>query len=210
MIVYVTCLSKLNGTKITVICALLTKLHWVLFMLCLCSKSGQPDTHGVFEVAWFALCPTSFFSSISMASYRWIREQVNQFGFSWVLFTLIYSPACWPLQEKNMARLTSPSCCCVGLKRGWDVKYIDMESKSFWVWEGSTNKTTEQITPNSRKRLGCKVHWYGEEAFLSMRIARWNIIAYHHQLLWSYPWATERIGWPGLTLHNRKRGNNQP
>jgi hypothetical protein len=32
---------------------------------------------------------------------RWIREQVNQFGFSWVLFTLIYSPACWPLQEKN-------------------------------------------------------------------------------------------------------------
>jgi hypothetical protein len=33
--------------------------------------------------------------------YRWIREQVNQFGFSWVLFTLIYSPACWPLQEKN-------------------------------------------------------------------------------------------------------------
>jgi hypothetical protein len=33
--------------------------------------------------------------------YRWIREQVNQFGFSWVLFTLIYSPACWPLQEKH-------------------------------------------------------------------------------------------------------------
>jgi hypothetical protein len=29
----------------------------------------------------------------------WI--EVNQFGFSWVLFTLIYSPACWPLQEKN-------------------------------------------------------------------------------------------------------------
>jgi hypothetical protein len=38
-------------------------------------------------------CMTSF--------YRWIWEQVNQFGFSWVLFTLIYSPACWPLQEKN-------------------------------------------------------------------------------------------------------------
>jgi hypothetical protein len=33
---------------------------------------------------------------------RWIREQVNQFGFNWVLFTLIYSPACWPLQEKTM------------------------------------------------------------------------------------------------------------
>jgi hypothetical protein len=36
-----------------------------------------------------------------MEHYRWIREQVNQFGFSWVLFTLMYSPACWPLQEKN-------------------------------------------------------------------------------------------------------------
>jgi hypothetical protein len=50
MIVYVTRLSKLNGTKITAICALLTKLHQVLFMLCLCSKSSQPDTHGIFEV----------------------------------------------------------------------------------------------------------------------------------------------------------------
>jgi hypothetical protein len=67
MIVYVTRLSKLNGIKITAICAPLTKLHWVLFMLCFCSKSGQPDTHGIFEVAWFVLCPTSFFSSISMS-----------------------------------------------------------------------------------------------------------------------------------------------
>jgi hypothetical protein len=34
-------------------------------------------------------------------NYRWIREQVNQFGYSWVLFSLIYSPARWPLQKKN-------------------------------------------------------------------------------------------------------------
>jgi hypothetical protein len=38
---------------------------------------------------------------------RWIREQVNQFGFSWVLFTLIYSPACWPLQERTNVNLES-------------------------------------------------------------------------------------------------------
>jgi hypothetical protein len=55
IIVYVTWLSKLNGTKITAICALLTKLHRVLIMLCFCSKSGQPDSHGVVEVARFAL-----------------------------------------------------------------------------------------------------------------------------------------------------------
>jgi hypothetical protein len=43
----------------------------------------------------------TWYTACQRLHYSWIREQANQFGFSWVLFTLIYSPACWPLQEKN-------------------------------------------------------------------------------------------------------------
>jgi hypothetical protein len=53
------------------------------------------------EGGWFSTRTPSGRVDTTNFFCRCIRDQVNQFGFSWVLFTLIYSPACWPLQEKN-------------------------------------------------------------------------------------------------------------
>jgi hypothetical protein len=62
MITYLTWTCEKNGAKIIAISALLTKLYFILVILYLCSKSGCPDTHSVFEAR-----PTSFLSKKYMS-----------------------------------------------------------------------------------------------------------------------------------------------
>jgi hypothetical protein len=67
-------------------------------MLCLRSKSGQPDTHGVFEVAWFALRPTSFFSSLSMVYVMNILHKIMPAHF---ILSKTKSPIKKTMSEKS-------------------------------------------------------------------------------------------------------------